>query len=155
MCNNIKENFLWESEKINVEFRKNYILNIKLSEFYLCFDISCEIWHSFSRNPMSNIKSIDHNKCNLNYTGFCRLMILFCFEFILWVRKHKRIGREIISEIFSFKNPLVYTPTTSRVKHWIVDPFAKVKSAKHMVKSKKKNQSQIGGHFSVFLKQDR
>ena len=28
---------------------------------------------------------------------------------MLWLRKHKRIGREIISEIFSFKNPLVYS----------------------------------------------
>ena len=46
---------------------------------------------------------------NATCIGFCSLMILFCFEFMLWLRKHKRIGREIISEIFSFKNPLVYS----------------------------------------------
>ena len=44
---------------------------------------------------------------NATCIGFCSLVILFCFEFMLWVRKHKRIGREINSEIFSFKNPLV------------------------------------------------
>ena len=58
ICNNTKENFLWESEKMNnyVKFHKiTYILHIKfLRIFPLCFHNSCEIWHSFSWTPMRN-----------------------------------------------------------------------------------------------------
>ena len=32
----------------------NYIFHVKISEFYLCFHNSCEIWHSLSRTPMRN-----------------------------------------------------------------------------------------------------
>ena len=30
------------------------ILNMKFSEFYLCFHNSCELWHLFSRAPIRN-----------------------------------------------------------------------------------------------------
>ena len=53
ICNNTKENFLLEPEKINVDLQ-NYILPLKFSENYLCFHNSWEIRHLFSRAPMSN-----------------------------------------------------------------------------------------------------
>ena len=34
------------------QISQNYIFHIKISEFYLCFHNSCEIWHSLSWTPM-------------------------------------------------------------------------------------------------------
>ena len=43
ICNNTKENFLWDREKMNVKFQKNYTFLMKFSEIYICFHNSCEI----------------------------------------------------------------------------------------------------------------
>ena len=48
ICNNTKENFLREPEKIKVKSQKRH-LHMQFSEFYLFFHNSCEIWHLFSR----------------------------------------------------------------------------------------------------------
>ena len=44
LCNNTKENFLWEPEKMKLfQISQNYILLVKFLELYLCFHNSCEI----------------------------------------------------------------------------------------------------------------
>ena len=96
ICNNTKENFLWESEKMNnyVKFHKiTYILHIKfLRIFPLCFHNSCEIWHSFSWTPMRNflccyyrllLTSLALEKCKKNAMFlklFCRYKVFVHWE---------------------------------------------------------------------------
>ena len=41
-----------EARENECEISQNYILHMKFSEFFLCFQNSCEIWQSFSRTPM-------------------------------------------------------------------------------------------------------
>ena len=38
-CNNTKENFLWEPEKIKCQISQNDMLQMKFSEYYLFFSI--------------------------------------------------------------------------------------------------------------------
>ena len=61
------------------QISQNYILHINFSEFYQCFQNSCEFWHSFSRSPMKNflwcyyrwlITSIVLEKCKKNAIFF-------------------------------------------------------------------------------------
>ena len=50
ICNNTKENFLWERMS---HFTKWHLTH-EISDIYLCFHNSCEIWHLFSLGPMRN-----------------------------------------------------------------------------------------------------
>ena len=91
ICNNTKENFLREPEKIKVKSQKRH-LHMQFSEFYLFFHNSCEIWHLFSRALTRNslwcyyrelITAIALEKCKkksdivqiILVQGFCPLKI--------------------------------------------------------------------------------
>ena len=75
------------------QISQNYIFHVKISEFYLCFHNSCEIWHSLSQTPMRNftwcyyrwlITSLGLKKCKKNAIFFK----LFWYKvFIHWELK--------------------------------------------------------------------
>ena len=45
-------------QEYKCQISQNYILPMKFSEFYLCFPISREIWHSFSRTSLRNFLGV-------------------------------------------------------------------------------------------------
>ena len=84
--------------------------------------------------------------------GFCSLVILF------WINvmneqtpknRHRYCSVNIV-----IQNPFVYPSRTLRNTYWIGDPFTRVKSVKHMVKSKTKSITILGA-FSNFSKTAR
>ena len=92
ICNNTKENFLREPEKIKVKSQKRH-LHMQFSEFYLFFHNSFEIWHLFSRALTRNsfwcyyrelITAIALEKCKKKAI----LFKLFWYKvFVHWILK--------------------------------------------------------------------
>ena len=53
-CNNTKDYFLWEPDKINVKFHQNCETTGKILKISCVRWSFSEIWHSFSRTPIRN-----------------------------------------------------------------------------------------------------
>ena len=84
--------------------------------------------------------------------GLCSLMILFWIN-VMNEQTPKNRHRYCFVNIV-IQNPIVYPSRTSRNTYWIGDLFTRVKSVKHMVKSKTKSISSLGA-FSNFSKTAR